>query len=79
MIMDISTCAIAEGKIKVARERNETIPENAIIDGNGLPTTSPQDFYDDPPGVLLPIAGHKSFALSLVCGGISWSYLWSWM
>ena len=65
MIMDISTCAIAEGKIKVARERNETIPENAIIDGNGLPTTSPQDFYDDPPGALLPIAGHKGFALSL--------------
>ena len=65
MIMDISTCAIAEGKIKVARERNETIPENAIIDSNGLPTTSPQDFYDDPPGALLPIAGHKGFALSL--------------
>ena len=65
MIMDISTCAIAEGKIKVARERNETIAENSIIDGNGLPTTSPQDFYADPPGALLPIAEHKGFALSM--------------
>lgn len=67
MVLDMSTCVIAEGKIKVALNKGEELPENAIIDGHGRPTTSPEAFYRDPPGAILTIAGHKGYGLSVLC------------
>lgn len=66
MILDMSTCVIAEGKIRVARNKGEQVPENAILDGQGRPTTDPEAFYADPPGAILTIAGHKGYGLSMV-------------
>ena len=65
--MDMSTSTIAEGKIKVARSKGESLPEGMIVNGKGEPTTSPEEYYADPPGALLPFGGHKGFALSLCC------------
>lgn len=67
IVMDLSTCVIAEGKIKVALNKGVEVPENAIIDGHGNPTRDPNAFYADPVGAILPIAGHKGYALSVVC------------
>ncbi|MEM7231198.1 MAG: malate/lactate/ureidoglycolate dehydrogenase [Planctomycetota bacterium] len=66
VILDISTSAIAEGKLKVARNAGESIPPGCVIDHEGQPTTSPADFYADPPGALLPFGGHKGYGLSIV-------------
>ncbi len=66
IVADLSTCVIAEGKIRVARNKGAAVPENAIIDGAGRPTTDPERFYADPPGAILPIAGHKGYVLSVV-------------
>jgi hydroxycarboxylate dehydrogenase B len=66
IVLDISTCAIAEGKIKVARNRGQTVPENCIIDHDGRPTVDPNRFYADPTGALLPIGGHKGYGLSVI-------------
>lgn len=65
IILDISTCSIAEGKIRVALNRGATVPEGCIIDGNGQPTTDPHVFYADP-GAILPFGGHKGYGLSVV-------------
>ena len=65
--MDMSTCTIAEGKIKVALVRGEELPPRVIVNGYGEPSTSPEEYYAQPPGALLPMAGHKGFALSLFC------------
>lgn len=67
VIMDISTCVVAEGKLKVARAAGKKIPPGSIVDGAGTPTEDPNDFYADPPGAILPIAGHKGYALALFC------------
>ncbi|MDP6352177.1 MAG: malate/lactate/ureidoglycolate dehydrogenase [Alphaproteobacteria bacterium] len=67
MIVDMSTCVIAEGKIKVARNKGVPVPENALIDGHGQATTSADAFYDDPPGAILTIAAHKGYCLSMLC------------
>ena len=67
LIMDMSTCTIAEGKIKVALVRGEELPPRVIVNGYGEPSTSPEEYYAQPPGALLPMAGHKGFALSLFC------------
>jgi uncharacterized oxidoreductase len=67
IVVDMSTCVIAEGKIKVALNKGAQVPENAIIDGHGRPTTDPAAFYADPPGAILTIAAHKGYALSVLC------------
>jgi uncharacterized oxidoreductase len=67
MILDMSTCIIAEGKIQVARNKKEKLPEGAVLDGKGKPTRDPEEFYATPPGAILPIAGHKGSGLSLMC------------
>ena len=50
MLLDISACTIAEGKIKVALNKGVPVPENCIIDAQGRPTTDPKVFYAAPPG-----------------------------
>jgi uncharacterized oxidoreductase len=67
IILDMSACTIAEGKIRVASHKGERLPENCIIDSTGRPTTDPHDFYADPPGAILPIAGHKGYGLAVIC------------
>lgn len=67
MVMDISTCTVAEGKIKVARNKGEQLAPGLFVNGRGEPSTSPEEYYATPPGALLPMAGHKGFALSLFC------------
>jgi uncharacterized oxidoreductase len=67
ILLDISACTLAEGKIRVALNKGVSVPENCIIDAQGRPTTDPKVFYADPPGAILPIAGHKGYGLALLC------------
>ena len=65
IVMDMATCVIAEGKVKVAQIQGEKLPPNCVVDGQGNPTTDPDAYYADPPGAILPLAGHKGYALSV--------------
>ena len=67
LVMDMSTCKIAEGKIKVARNKQESLAPGLFVNGRGEPSTDPEEYYANPPGAILPMAGHKGFALSLFC------------
>ncbi len=67
IILDMSACTIAEGKIRVALNKGVAVPENCIIDARGRPTTDPRVFYADPPGAILSIAGHKGYGLAVLC------------
>ncbi len=67
LLLDISACTIAEGKIKVALNKGVPVPEECIIDAQGRPTTDPRVFYGDPPGAILSIAGHKGYGLAVLC------------
>jgi uncharacterized oxidoreductase len=64
IILDFATSAVAEGKVRVARNRGKSIPEGWVLNKEGLPTTNPADLYDG--GMLLPAATHKGYALSLL-------------
>jgi uncharacterized oxidoreductase len=66
IILDMSTCTIAEGKISVAASEGKSVPEGAILDGQGQPTVDPLAFYASPPGAILPLGGHKGFALGIL-------------
>jgi uncharacterized oxidoreductase len=67
ILLDMSACTIAEGKIKVAHNRGVPVPPGCIIDSTGAPTTDPAKFYANPPGAILPIAGHKGYGLAVLC------------
>lgn len=66
IVADLSACVIANGKIRVARNKGVPVPEGCLIDANGQPTTDPEVFYANPPGAILPFAGHKGFALGVL-------------
>jgi len=67
LVLDISTAAIAEGKIQVALNRGDTLPEGCTIDAQGRPSRDPAVFYGPPVGALLPFGGHKGYGLSVLC------------
>jgi uncharacterized oxidoreductase len=67
LVLDMSTSAIAEGKIQVAKNRGEPLPPGCTIDAHGQPNTDPATFYGPPVGALLPVGGHKGYGLSVFC------------
>jgi uncharacterized oxidoreductase len=67
IVLDISTSAIAEGKIQVAKNHGEQLPPGCTIDSEGYPNQDPAVFYGPPAGALLPIGGHKGYGLSIFC------------
>jgi uncharacterized oxidoreductase len=66
IILDISTCTIAEGKIKVAFNKGTKVPDGCLVDAAGNPTNDPKAFYAVPPGAILPLGGHKGYSLSVI-------------
>lgn len=76
LVLDMTTSATAEGKLRVAFQKGEQVPPGLIIDAAGNPTTDPGTYYANPPGSLLPLGGalaFKGFGLGVmidVLGGI---------
>jgi uncharacterized oxidoreductase len=66
VLLDMSCCTIAEGKLRVAFNKGVQVAEGCIIDATGRPTRDPKVFYGTPPGAILPIAGHKGYALGFM-------------
>jgi uncharacterized oxidoreductase len=68
-VLDMTTSRVAEGKLRVARNRGEHVAEGWIIDAEGRPATDPNVFYDAPQGSIVPLGGdgaYKGFGLALV-------------
>ncbi|HEX2827020.1 MAG TPA: malate/lactate/ureidoglycolate dehydrogenase [Burkholderiales bacterium] len=67
ILLDFATSAIAVGKVRVAYNRKAQAPVGALIDHQGKATTNPAVMYEEPLGALLTAAGHKGYALAMVC------------
>jgi uncharacterized oxidoreductase len=73
MVLDFATSVVAEGKLRVKRNRKQAAPPGWFVDSKGRPETDPEIFYGDPPGALLTAGDHKGYGLSLaveILGGI---------
>jgi uncharacterized oxidoreductase len=67
LLLDFATSAIAHGKARVAYNKKVPVPPGSLIDSEGRPTTDPAVVFESPAGALLTFAGHKGFALAMVC------------
>jgi LDH2 family malate/lactate/ureidoglycolate dehydrogenase len=70
-VVDFATSGVAEGKLRVARAKGETVAPGLIVDRDGQPSQLPDAYYDG--GALLPFGGHKGYGLGLmveVLGGL---------
>src|SRR5205085_699326 len=69
LVLDFSTSATAEGKVRVKKIAGQQCPEGWLIDNEGVPTTDPNTLYGSPPGAILPMGGaqaYKGFGLGLM-------------
>ena len=78
LVLDISTSAVANGKIHVRLVSDQQCPEGWLQDAEGNPTTDPSVRFSDPRGSVLPMGGeqgYKGFGLGLLLdvlvGGLS--------
>lgn len=67
LLLDFATSAIAAGKVRVAYNKRVPVPAGALIDHEGKPTADPAVLFESPAGALLTFAGHKGYALAMVC------------
>jgi hydroxycarboxylate dehydrogenase B len=70
LVLDFSTSATAEGKVRVKKIAGQQCPEGWLIDSEGKPTTDPNSLYGTPAGSILPLGGpgqtYKGFGLGLM-------------
>ncbi|SNT23912.1 uncharacterized oxidoreductase [Noviherbaspirillum humi] len=70
ILLDFATSAIALGKVRVAYNKQVKVPPGSLLDRDGNFTDDPAVMFPpagSPPGALVPFAGHKGYALAMVC------------
>jgi uncharacterized oxidoreductase len=69
LVLDFSTSATAEGKVRVRKIAGTLCPDGWLIDSAGNPTNDPNALYGNPPGSILPMGGpqaYRGFGLGLM-------------
>ena len=66
--LDIANTAVARGKIYLARQKDQAIPEGWALSEDGRPTTNAEEAVH---GIILPMAGHKGYAISFMMDVLS--------
>jgi len=73
LVIDLALTTVVRGKIMLAMQKGERIPEGWALDRNGKPTTDPKEAIEH--GSLFPIGGAKgamlALAFELVCAALT--------
>ena len=78
IILDFATSVVAEGKVMVAVNGGKPLPEGALIDGDGAPSSDPEALYGPIAdktkvsarggrGAIRAMGDHKGSGLSMMC------------
>ncbi len=67
LVLDMATSAIALGKVRVAHMKGEAVPDGALVDHEGVPTSDPAVMFREPFGALGPFGAHKGYGLAVMC------------
>jgi hydroxycarboxylate dehydrogenase B len=70
-VLDFATSRVAQGKMRVAHNKGESVPAGTLIDPQGRPTTDPGVVVVPQAGglsgALLTFGEHKGFGLAVAC------------
>ena len=73
IVVDLALTTVTRGKIMVAMQKGEQIPEGWALDRHGKPTTDPKEAIEQ--GSLFPIGGTKgamlALAFELLCAALT--------
>jgi (2R)-3-sulfolactate dehydrogenase (NADP+) len=79
LVIDLALTTVVRGKIMLAMQKGEQIPEGWALDRNGKPTTDPREAIEQ--GSLFPIGGAKgamlALAFELLCAALTGSAIGS--
>jgi len=64
VLFDVCMSKVAAGKLVIAAEAGEKIPEGLILTKEGRPTTDPGEIWHD--AVMLPFAEHKGYGFAVM-------------
>ncbi|MEN3363809.1 MAG: hydroxycarboxylate dehydrogenase [Burkholderiales bacterium] len=67
IVLDFATSIMAQGKVRVAYNKGEQLPDGRLLDDKGDPTTDPKFGVIDPTGAIVTFGEHKGFGLALIC------------
>lgn len=62
-VIDLANTAVARGKLYLAAERGQAIPDGWAADSEGVPTTDPAVGIE---GIILPMAGPKGYVIAFM-------------
>jgi LDH2 family malate/lactate/ureidoglycolate dehydrogenase len=68
MVLDIANTGVARGKVYLARQKGQPIPPGWAITAEGELTTDPAAALS---GIILPMAGHKGYAIAVMMDVLS--------
>lgn len=67
VLLDMATTAVAAGKIRVAYNKGQSLPDGVLIDAAGRPTNDPALYSRDHTAAMLSFGGHKGSGLAVLC------------
>ena len=67
VLLDMATTAVAAGKIRVAYNKGQPLPDGVLIDVQGRPTNDPALYSRDHAAAMLSFGGHKGSGLAVLC------------
>lgn len=67
IVIDFSTSVVSLGRVRLAANQGEVVPEGWLVDRSGNPVTDPAKLFSTPrQAALLPTGGHKGFLMGLM-------------
>jgi len=83
-VLDFATSRVAQGKMRVAHNKGERVPEGTLIDEHGRPTTDPGVVVVPQSnglfGALMTFGEHKGYGMAVACellgGALTGSGTW---
>lgn len=67
IVLDMATSMIAQGKVRVANMKGVPVPDGALVDSEGQPTSDPNVMFSEPAGSMSPFGKHKGYGLAFMC------------
>ena len=64
-LLDMATSTVAFGKLRVASNKGENVPEGWVVDEQGLPTIDPDPMVNSKTGALSAFGNHKGSGLGI--------------